>query len=156
MELYGRRVSRMTSALNLVCLIGFTMSFITYIKKAIPSIVTRYSTNPNLLELFGENEKGNIISAALFAFGVMFPMSIPRNVSALRFSSLLGVLCSMYLGLAVSCVFFTDKKLVPDQSENFYQMKPFNLTYNGLISSVPLIIFAYMYQPNIPCIYTEL
>ncbi len=32
-------------------------------------------------------------------------MSIPRKVSALRFTSLLGVLCSMYLSLAVMSVF---------------------------------------------------
>jgi len=49
MELYGPRISRLTSVLNLICLIGFTMSYITYIKKAIPSIATRYSTDKLLL-----------------------------------------------------------------------------------------------------------
>ena len=93
MELFGQRISRFTSVLNLICLIGFTMSYITYVKKAIPSIVTRYSTNETMLRTFGENDAGNIVSAAMFAFGIMFPMSIPRNVSALRFSSIFGVFC---------------------------------------------------------------
>ena len=36
-------------------------------------------------------------------------MSIPRNVSALRYFSLAGVLCSMYLSLAVAGVFLKNK-----------------------------------------------
>lgn len=83
-------------------------------------------------------------------------MSIPRNASALRFSSLFGVLCSMYLSLAVMCVFFTNRELVPSPSKNFGQISAFKVTYNGIVSSMPLIIFAYMYQVNIPMIYVEL
>jgi len=45
LELYGQRISRLISVLNIVCLIGFTMSYITYVKKAVPSIVARYSTD---------------------------------------------------------------------------------------------------------------
>ena len=35
-------------------------------------------------------------------------------------------------------------------------MNAFKLSYNGVIQSFPLIIYAYMYQPNIPMIYFEL
>lgn len=83
-------------------------------------------------------------------------MSIPRNASALRFSSLFGVLCSMYLCIAVVFVFFTDPVMVPDVSENFSKIEAFKLSYKGVVSTVPLIIFAYMYQVNIPMIYVEL
>ena len=31
-----------------------------------------------------------------------------------------------------------------------------SITVNGIFNSLPLIIFAYMYQINIPAIYTEL
>lgn len=41
--IYGPKWSRFTSFLNLVCLCGFIMSYITYIKKAIPDIVDSYS-----------------------------------------------------------------------------------------------------------------
>ena len=30
------------------------------------------------------------------------------------------------------------------------------MSFNGVVSSFPLVIFAYMYQVNIPMIYTEL
>ena len=74
-------------------------------------------------------------------------MSLPRNASALRFSSLFGVLCSLYLSLAVMFVFFTtdNRDLVPSVSENLSLMKPFKLSLNGILSSVPLVVFGYMY-----------
>ena len=51
----------------------------------------------------------------------------------------------MFLSITVMCVFFTDKKLVESPNENFAKIEAFKFSYNGLVSSVPLIIFAYMY-----------
>lgn len=98
------------------------------------------------------------MSAVTFSLIILFPMSLPRNASALRFSSLFGVLCSLYLSLAVMFVFFTttNTDLVPSVSENLGLMQAFKLSYNGLVSSVPLVVFGYMYQVNIPMIYVEL
>jgi hypothetical protein len=56
-------------------------------------------------------------------------MSIPRNISALRFSSLFGVLCSMYLSIAVTCTFFMNKKVVPDPAANLAKIEPFRISY---------------------------
>lgn len=52
--------------------------------------------------------------------------------------------------------FFLDKKTVPDFRENWKHAKLFNFSFDGIVSSTPLIIFAYMYQVNIPQIYLEL
>ena len=79
------------------------------------------------------------------SFCVLFPMSIPRNVSALRYFSLTGVLYSMYLSLAVAGVFLKNKELVPSVKDNFHEMEAFKLSFSGLISSFPFIIFGYMY-----------
>lgn len=51
--LYGPKWSRVTSFLNLVCLCGFITSYICYIKKAIPNIVSTYTTNETALKWFG-------------------------------------------------------------------------------------------------------
>lgn len=83
-------------------------------------------------------------------------MSLPRSVNALRFSSLFGMLCSIYLCLAVAFVFLCNRKLVPNPGENFAKAKLFVFTFDGIVDSIPLIIFAYMYQVNIPCIYLEM
>lgn len=62
----------------------------------------------------------------------------------------------MYLCLGVTGVFFGSKTVVPDPSENLQALEAFKVSYKGIVSTVPLIIFAYMYQVNIPMIYVEL
>jgi amino acid permease len=52
--------------------------------------------------------------------------------------------------------FFLDTKTVPDFEKAWERSKLFVFTFNGIVDSVPLIIFAYMYQVNIPQIYLEL
>jgi amino acid permease len=74
------------------------------------------SSVPDFLK---KTDAGHYFWGLVFAFGILFPMSIPRNASALRFSSLFGVLCSMYLCVAVVIVFFTDENVVASPTENF-------------------------------------
>lgn len=62
----------------------------------------------------------------------------------------------MYLCIAVTCTFFLNANVVPDPYANLREIKPFRLSYVGVVSTFPLIIFAYMYQVNIPMIYVEL
>ena len=59
---------------------------------------------------------------------MLFPMSIPRSINALRFSSLFGVLCSVYLSLAVFFVFYCDKEMVPNPKQNFENAELFNVS----------------------------
>lgn len=132
-----------------------------YVKKAVPGILILYVDKAKLGWLVKDYDSngvtpGGVFFGMLFSFGVLFPMSIPRNASVLRFSSLFGVLCSMYLSLAVTFVFFSSKRMVPDIGKNLKEMKPFKLSYEGVVSTVPLIVFAYMYQVNIPMIFVEL
>ena len=94
--------------------------------------------------------------ATAFSFLVLLPISIPREISQLRFTSVLGVLGSVYLGLAVFFVYWFDRKFVPNPIERFGQASYFTIQLSGVTSSFPLIIFAYMYQVNIPTIYKEL
>ena len=65
----------------------------------------------------------------------------------------------MYLAVAVMLLFLTqsNKDLVPvSVSDNFSKTKAFNFSFSGISGSFPLVIFAYMYQVNIPIIYSEL
>lgn len=68
------------------------------------------------------------------------------------------MLCSIYLVFAVFFVFWLNKTIVKDPSANWNNenVKLFNFSFTGIVSSMPLIIFAYMYQVNIPQIYFEL
>lgn len=43
LKIYGPKISRLTSILNLVCLVGFTFSYVVYVSKAIPQIIELYT-----------------------------------------------------------------------------------------------------------------
>jgi len=120
LAIYGKRVARVTSFLNLTCLIGFTFSYIVYVKKALPGIIEMYvdKDNTSAPDWILNNPSGNKFWGLVFSFCILFPMAIPRSVNALRFTSLFGVLCSMYLCLAVTGVFFTNRTIVPDWRSN--------------------------------------
>ena len=83
--------------------------------------------------------------ATVFSFLVLFPISIPREISKLRFTSVLGVLGSVYLGLAVFFVYWFDREFVPDPIKRFSEANYVTVSVSGVTSSFPLIIFAYMY-----------
>jgi len=100
LKIYGPRAARITSILNLICLIGFEISYIVFVSKAVPEIFNINYDNKFILK---------IICSIIYSFCILLPMSIPRNVSALRYFSLAGVLCSMYLSLAVAGVFLKNK-----------------------------------------------
>ncbi|TNV72093.1 hypothetical protein FGO68_gene7968 [Halteria grandinella] len=53
-------------------------------------------------------------------------------------------------------IFWFDRTLVPDPIENFREADYLKLNPYGIFSTVPLIVFAYMYQINMPIIYAEL
>lgn len=53
-------------------------------------------------------------------------------------------------------VFFCNKDVVADPAQNFRDAEWISVSFSGVVSSFPLIIFAYMYQVNIPMIYYEL
>lgn len=53
-------------------------------------------------------------------------------------------------------VCLVNRKIVPDLSANFAKAELFKFDFSGMVSSFPLIIFAYMYQINVPSIYLEL
>lgn len=125
LAIYGKRVSRVTSYMNLACLIGFTFSYIVYVKKAIPGIIEMYvdKETTSAPKWILNNEAGNRFWGLIFAFLILFPMSIPRTVNALRFSSLFGVLCSMYLCITITIVFMSNRSIVPDIKENLAKME---------------------------------
>jgi amino acid permease len=74
----------------------------------------------------------------------VFPVSLARTLSALRFSSFFSFIISIYIVLAIVFICLFDRAVTPDLGQSFdVAIKNFNIS-------------AYMYQTNIPMIYAEL
>lgn len=75
----------------------------------------------------------------------MLPLSFPKKLSTLRFSSALGVISSFLVMFVIVLEFLIDKNVVPDPIENFRNAELFIFSSNGLIETIPFIIFLYMF-----------
>lgn len=65
----------------------------------------------------------------------------------------MGFGCVIYLTVLVIIEYFI---LVEDKIATLKKARLFHVDFNGVLGSIPLTIFAYLYQPNIPAIYLEL
>lgn len=88
---------------------------------------------------------------------LVFPVSLARTLSALRFSSFFSFILSIYIVLAIVVICLTDRDVTPDLGHSFNTaFDNFDISVMGVFNSLPLVIFSYMYQTNIPMIYVEL
>lgn len=81
---------------------------------------------------------------------------MPRKAGSLEYVSLVGFFATLYLVGVLVILFFADRSLVPDMGENITKASYFNVNYEGLLNGIPFVVFAFMYQPNVPMIYREL
>lgn len=154
---YGNKMAIFTGWCNMCTLLGFVISYIVFIKTLVPHILEVLFGEENVPDILGkERWKGQLFWATVYTFLVLMPLSIPRTIGALRYNSLFGVICSFYLVMCVVFMFFVDRRLVPDIGANFKNASYFNITYQGLVNAIPFVVFAFMYQPNIPMVYREL
>ena len=102
-----------------------------------------------------------MVWATLFCFGALLPISLPRELTALRFTSFVSFAISLFLVLTVFGMSFNESASDGIDKHDFSErlnkaVTTNNINVTGIFNSLPLIIFSYMYQPNIPAIYTEL
>jgi amino acid permease len=103
-----------------------------------------------------ETAKGQMFWALVFAV-LTFPLSLPRKLTALRFSTFISVMVSFFIVLTI----FLEALFLHGTSQTIglgFKDGAQRATLDpiGIFRSLPLIIFGFMYQCNIPAIYNEL
>jgi len=93
---------------------------------------------------------------ACMVFGfIIFPLSLPRELSALRHFSLLCFVIFVFLSVSIVAEFF-NPRIVPDAGHNWNSIKSYDFNAQALFISYPFINFAYNNHPNILPIFVEL
>lgn len=119
---------------------------------------------PHTLDMLGldlpgwcdDSKVGQIFWAGLFTL-VCLPTTYPRKLSELRFASLFSVMLSIFVVFVIVFNALLDKGTSKSVSSGFKAGAAMTeITPKGIFGSLPLILFSYMYQPNIPAIYQEL
>ena len=103
-----------------------------------------------LPDWIGDSDAGRITWAALFSFICVFPLSLPRKLTALRFSSFMSFAISLFI---VFTIFVLSFRETADEGPERYDFKDRwnyactapEVSFSGVFASLPLIIFAFMY-----------
>jgi len=164
LEAYGPRMAKITSWSVIANLLGFVISNIVYIKTLVPhtlEILIWGSTEEaegKLPSFMGNGQwTGQIFWATAYCVVVIIPLSLSRNLSALRYTSIIGFLGTIYLVFVILSIFFLDRHMV-DYSigYRFKHATWFRIDIEGIIRAMAYVVFAYTYQASIPVIYREL
>lgn len=167
-ELYGRPGLVFTSCCNILCNIGFLVTYIVLFKNLMPYTINLLLEGPekdkskSLPDWIGYTKEGKMMWAFMFSYICVFPLSLPRKLTALRFTSFMSFGISMFIvGTIFALSFSETAETCATDCYDFKDRWDFSVSQpkvsiHGIFSSLPLIIFAFMYQPNTPAIYTEL
>ena len=154
---YGNKPMKIVGVWIIITMDSYAVSYIVFIKTLIPQFLVLILGSDNAPEYLGKGQwKGEIFWASIYTFLILIPFSMPRKINTLRFTSIFGVIWTFYLIMCLVFMFFFDKSLVPNISDNFKNAFYFKITFEGLVRSVPFVYFAFLYQPWIPIIYREL
>lgn len=145
MATYGKKASRATSFSMLACLLGFVISYVILLKGLLPFTLDRVSRGKMPKILIDPNAGAGVLWAVIFVVVFVFPISLPRTLSELRFASFASAVISVYIIFAIMGVCLADT-VSGDLNEAFTKgFENFDITILGVFRSLPLIIFAYMY-----------
>jgi amino acid permease len=104
-----------------------------------------------------------VVWATLFCYLCLLPISLPRQLQALRYSGLIGFGISLYVVFVIFFLSFKHEDIIEGKLVEYPFSERMDAAWNepkvnmwGIFNSLPLILFSYMYQPNIPAIYGEL
>lgn len=137
-------------------MLGFVIAYIVLLKTLLPQTIETL-TGHDLPSAVGDTTGGHIFWSGIFSYGVVFPLTLARKLSALRLASLFSFFCGIYVVLVLIFVCISSREINPDLSSSLHTAATeINISATGIFNSFPLIVFSFMYQPNLPSVYAEL
>lgn len=134
-QLYGRKMAIFSSIVDLLCMMGFIIAYIVFVKRSIPRIL--YLFMSDLPKFMNQESLGQFFWSGIFSVKLVFLisqviltlLSIPREIKKLRYFSMLGVLCSCYLSIAVLFLFSLNRDITPHPKINIQNASYFKVFY---------------------------
>ena len=153
---WGNKAAKLVGICNLFTLLGGVTSFMVFIKTLAPLLLTMV-LGSDVPEILGSEQfKGQAVWGVMIMIALIIPLWLTRKVGSLEYISSLSIVSALYITFWMIVIFFTDRSLVPNVITNFEKADYFTVSFEGLSSSIPFVVFSYMYQPSLPLIYHEL
>jgi amino acid permease len=95
--------------------------------------------------------EGQKFWCTIFAFAILLPMSMPRQLSALRIATILSFACVCFVIVTLVMECILNRQVNPDLDQSIVAAAlKVNFNTKAILSAFPIMIFSYMYQPNVP------
>lgn len=115
---FGPKAQKFTCLCMISCNIGFTVSYIVLFKSFMPYAIATTSGQA-LPHWCDDSRLGQAFWGVIFCTVVVFPLSIPRQLTALRYTSAFSVLVSFYIVLVIFFCGILNKGTTTSVSEGF-------------------------------------
>ena len=147
MQLYGKKMQTFCEVNMIINNYGTAVGYIVLLKSLIP----------NSLVLLGiENDV--LTSTYLWGISItviiVYPLSLMKQISALRYTSLLSCIACIYLGIAVFYGFFSMRG--SDANERFQDAPAVEMSAYCIFTASGYVVFGFTCHPNVIPIYQEL
>ena len=152
---HGKGMMKFTSYCMLPANIGFLTSYFVVFKTYMPYSI-ELASGKTLPKWCGDSLTGQIFWVFVL-YCIMVPITMPRKLTQLRYASLASIVLSFYLVLVIIIEACLDHGSSPTLKDG-WNVGTENTTFTvyGIVNSMNLCIFAFMYQVNIPALYSEL
>lgn len=145
-ELFGPRMRVFAEINMIVNNYGTVIAYIVLLKDLIPNSLHLFGVKSAILE-------NSYMWGTLITMGIVYPLSLMKQISALRYTSLLSFLSCVYLAIAVIIGFFTMRS---DPGERFAHAPAAEFSAYSFFTSTGFVVFSFTCHPNVVAIYQEL
>lgn len=154
LKAYGPWTAKFTSAMMILTQMGYIIANVILVKTMLPLGLETQFKRP-LHPLIANTSGGQTFWAAVFTFGVVMPLSMPRELSSAIYTNVLCLFFGIYLMVAIAINFLIDRENVPyiPEALKIAAFAPKLTIWQGIASSVPLLIFDLMIQGNVAQAY---
>jgi sodium-coupled neutral amino acid transporter 2 len=146
-KLYGNKMGKFCEINIVINNFGTAVAYIVVLKGIFPNALSQFGIENELAT--NEFLWGTLITTVL-----IFPLSLCKDISALRYTSFISFLTCSYLAIVVVAEFFILKG--DDSGKKFADAPPARFTLFSIFEVFPLVVVAYTCHPNVMPIYDEL
>lgn len=145
-ELYGPRMRKFAEINMIINNYGTVIGYIVLLKDLIPNALGLFGVKNSLL-------RNSYLWGSLITMCLVYPLSLKKEISALRYTSFLSTCTCFYLAFAVLYSFFSETE---DTNSAFANAPPARFGAYNILASMSYVIFSFTCHPNVIPIYEEL